>query len=68
MNDNEPTVALRIVFLESAAEKMRRDADEAERQLLRTPTDKDLAERVVALRRLADEAFDQVEKLREEDS
>jgi DNA polymerase III delta subunit len=67
INDNEPTVAQRIAFLRSTAEKMQQEADEAELQLLRTPTDERLRERVVALRKLAGEALDKVEELREED-
>jgi hypothetical protein len=67
MNDNEPTVAQRIAFLRSTAEEMQQEADEAELQLLRTPTDERQRERVVALRQLAGEALDKVEELREED-
>jgi hypothetical protein len=56
MNDNEPTVEQRIAFL----------ADEAEMELLRTPTDARLRKRVAALRKLSDDALDKVEELREE--
>jgi hypothetical protein len=68
MNDNEPTVTQHIAFLKSTAEKMQQEADEAEIELLRTPTDERLRERVVALRKLAADAFDKVEELREENS
>jgi RNA polymerase-binding transcription factor DksA len=66
MNDNEPTVEQRIAFLKDAAEKMEREADEAEMELLRTPTDARLRKRVAALRKLSDDALDKVEELREE--
>jgi hypothetical protein len=66
MNDNEPTVTQRVAFLKSAAEKMQQEADEAEMQLQWMPTDEHLRERLIALRKLADEALDKVEELREE--
>jgi hypothetical protein len=68
MNDNEATVAQRIVFLENAAEKMQQEADEAEMQLLLMPTDERLRDRVIALRKLADDAQDVVEQLRAENN
>lgn len=61
---NDPTLAQRIAFLRNAAEKMQQEADEAEMQLQRTPTDEGLRDRVFALRKLADDAFDKVEELR----
>ena len=65
MNDNEATVAQRIAFLEGAVEKMHLEADEAEAQLLLTPADEHLHKRLIALRKIADDAQAEMERLRD---
>ncbi len=65
MNDNEAIVAVRIVFLDESAKKMRREADEAEAQLLLTPADEHLNKRVRALKTLVEGAQEEAERLRE---
>ncbi len=64
MNDNEATIVQRIAFLDEAAKKLRREADEAEAQLLLTPADSHLHKRLVALRTLAVGAEEEAQRLR----
>jgi len=63
MNDNEPTTAQHVAFLKSEAEKVLAEADEAEGELQRNPTDRRLRRRIEALRKLAADAFEKVEEL-----
>ena len=65
MNDNEAIVAVRIVFLDESAKKMRREADKAEAQLLLTPADERLNKRVKALKTLVEGAQKEAQRLRE---
>lgn len=65
INDNETTVMQRIAFLDRAASKMRREADEAEARLLLTPADEHLNRRRIALGKLADGAEQAAQRLRE---
>ena len=65
MSHDEPTNIQHIAYMEEAARKMRREADEAEAQLLLTPTDGYLNQWRIALGELADKVQEAAQRLRE---